>query len=120
VQRLCKVLGVSQRVYFALLIRCASKCQQREMVMLALSSGAQIASDLGIGKSTLRMWISQIRPKLIPASPQANLARKNEPLCATAPWGLRPITINAERIWPQSWPTHRQAEAAIFRSINEF
>jgi putative transposase len=29
-------------------------------------------------------------------------------------------TIKAELIWKQSWPTRRQAEAAIFRYINGF
>ncbi len=50
---------------------------------IALNSGlprAQIASDLGVGKSTLSKWISVYRPLDMPVAPQADLAKKNERL----------------------------------------
>jgi transposase len=44
-----------------------------EAVRIALSSGlprARIASDLGVGKSTLSKWISVCRPTDMPVAPQ--------------------------------------------------
>ena len=64
---------------------------KREAVRIALTCGLprdRVASDLGVGKSTLHKWISQYRPcdlaatpqaDLVPA-PQADLARENERL----------------------------------------
>jgi transposase len=52
-----------------------------EAVRIALSSGlprAQIAGDLGVGKSTLSKWISVHRPSDMPVAPQADLAKENE------------------------------------------
>jgi transposase len=54
-----------------------------EAVRIALSSGlprAQIAGDLGVGKSTLSKWISQFRPTHIPVARPADLAKENERL----------------------------------------
>jgi transposase len=54
-----------------------------EAVRIALTSGlprAQIAGDLGVGKSTLSKWISQIRPTHMLVAPQADLAKENERL----------------------------------------
>ena len=54
-----------------------------EAVRIALSSGlprARIASDLGVGKSTLSKWISVNRPSDMPVAPQADLAKENERL----------------------------------------
>lgn len=56
---------------------------RREAVRIALTSGLpreRIASDLGVGKSTLQKWISQYRPSDLVAAPQADLARENERL----------------------------------------
>ena len=56
---------------------------KREAVRIALSSGLprdRVASDLGVGKSTLHKWISQYRPSDLVATPQADLARENERL----------------------------------------
>ena len=56
---------------------------KREAVRIALSSGLpreRVASDLGVGKSTLRKWISHYRPSDLVAAPQADLARENERL----------------------------------------
>ena len=56
---------------------------RREAVRIALTSGLpreRIASDLGVGKSTLQKWISQYRPVDLVAAPQADLARENERL----------------------------------------
>lgn len=50
---------------------------------IALTSGLprdRVASDLGIGKSTLGKWVSQYRPSDLVAAPQADLARENERL----------------------------------------
>ena len=41
---------------------------------------AQIAGDLGVGKSTLSKWISLYRPSDMPVAPQADLAKENERL----------------------------------------
>jgi len=52
-------------------------------VRIALTSGLpryRVASDLGIGKSTLGKWVSQYRPPALVAGPQADLARENERL----------------------------------------
>jgi len=56
---------------------------KQEAVRIALSSGlprAQIAGDLGVGKSTLSKWISVHRPSDMPVTPQADLAKENERL----------------------------------------
>jgi transposase len=56
---------------------------KREAVRIALSSGLpreRVASDLGVGKSTLHKWISQYRPSDLVSAPQADLARENERL----------------------------------------
>ncbi len=56
---------------------------RREAVRIALTSGLpreRVASDLGVGKSTLQKWISQYRPSDLVAAPQADLARENERL----------------------------------------
>ena len=56
---------------------------KREAVRIALTSGLprdRIASDLGIGKSTLGKWLSQHRPADLLSAPQADLARDNERL----------------------------------------
>jgi transposase len=77
---------------------------RQEAVRIALTSGlprARVASDLGVGKSALGMWVSEYRPTDLVSAPQADLAREKE----------RSVT---ELIWRQSWPTRRQAEAAIF------
>ena len=56
---------------------------KREAVRIALTSGLpreRVASDLGIGKSTLGKWLAQYRPADLVAAPQADLARENERL----------------------------------------
>lgn len=56
---------------------------RREAVRIALTSGLsreRIASDLGVGKSTLGKWLSQYRPSELVAAPEADLARENERL----------------------------------------
>ena len=56
---------------------------KQEAVRIALTSGlgrGRVASDLGIGKSTLNKWVSQYRPSDLVAAPQADLARENERL----------------------------------------
>ena len=56
---------------------------KREAVRIALSSGLsrrRVASDLGVGKSTLGKWVSDYRPTDLIAAPQADLARENERL----------------------------------------
>jgi transposase len=56
---------------------------KQEAVRIALSSGlprAQIAGDLGVGKSTLSKWISQYRPSDLSSAPSADLAKENERL----------------------------------------
>ena len=56
---------------------------KQEAVRIALTSGLprdRVASDLGIGKSTLHKWISQYRPTDLILAPQADLARENERL----------------------------------------
>jgi transposase len=56
---------------------------KQEAVRIALTSGlprGRVASDLGIGKSTLGKWLSQYRPTDLVSAPQADLARENERL----------------------------------------
>jgi transposase len=56
---------------------------KQEAVRIALASGLprdRVASDLGIGKSTLGKWLAQYRPSDLVAAPQADLARENERL----------------------------------------
>ena len=56
---------------------------KREAVRIAVSSGLsrrRVAADLGVGLSTLGKWVSQYRPSDPVATPQADLARKNERL----------------------------------------
>ena len=50
---------------------------------IALTSGLPrewVASDLGVGKSTLGKWVSDYRPSDLVSAPQADLARENERL----------------------------------------
>jgi hypothetical protein len=47
---------------------------KHKAVRIALSSGlprARVASDLGVGKSTLGKWVSEYRPTDLVAAPQA-------------------------------------------------
>ena len=56
---------------------------KQEAVRIALTSGlprGRVASDLGVGKSTLNKWVSHYRPSDLVAAPQADLARENERL----------------------------------------
>ena len=56
---------------------------KQEAVRIALTSGLpreRVASDLGIGKSTLGKWIAHYRPADLTIKPQADLARENERL----------------------------------------
>ena len=56
---------------------------KQEAVRIALTSGLpreRIASDLGVGKSTLGKWVSDYRPSDLVSAPQADLARENERL----------------------------------------
>ena len=51
---------------------------KQEAVRIALTSGLprrRVASDLGVGFSTLSKWVSQYRPIDLTAQPQADLAR---------------------------------------------
>ena len=56
---------------------------KQEAVRIALTSGLprdRVASDLGIGKSTLGKWIARYRPTQLATAPQGDLARENERL----------------------------------------
>ena len=56
---------------------------KQEAVRIALTSGLprrRVASDLGVGFSTLSKWVSQYRPSDLTAQPQGDLARENERL----------------------------------------
>ena len=56
---------------------------KQEAVRIALTSGLpreRVASDLGVGKSTLNKWVSHYRPSELVSAPQADLARENERL----------------------------------------
>lgn len=50
-------------------------------VRIALTIGlpcAQVAADLGVGKSTLGKWLADYRPADLVSAPQADLALENE------------------------------------------
>ena len=50
---------------------------KQEAVRIALTSGLprdRVASDLGIGKSTLGKWVSQYRPSDLVSAPQADFS----------------------------------------------
>lgn len=50
---------------------------------ITLTSGLRrerVASDLGVGKSTLNKWVSQYRPSDLVSAPLADLALENERL----------------------------------------
>ena len=56
---------------------------KQEAVRIALTSGLpreRVASDLGVGKSTLNKWVSHYRPSDLVSAPQTDLARENERL----------------------------------------
>jgi transposase len=56
---------------------------KQEAVRIALTSGlprARVASDLGVGKSTLGKWVTEYRPTDLVAALQADLAHENERL----------------------------------------
>ncbi len=56
---------------------------KREAVRIALTSGLtrkQVASDLGVGFSTLAKWIQKSQPDDLPPPVDINLAKENERL----------------------------------------
>ena len=56
---------------------------RREAVRIAQTSGLtrkQIASDLGIGFSTLSNWVQSMRQEELSSAPQEDLAKENERL----------------------------------------
>ena len=89
---------------------------KREAVRIALTSGLpreRVASDLGVGKSTLNKWVSHYRPSDLVAAPQADLARENERL-RLENRVLREVSMGTEvspdvgaqnsRCWRHRWP----------------
>ena len=56
---------------------------KQEAVRIALTSGlprARVASDFGVGKSTLGKWLADYRPADLVSAPQADFALENERL----------------------------------------
>lgn len=56
---------------------------KQEAVRIALTSGLsrrQVASDLGVGLSTLSKWVSVYRPSDLVSAPSADLVKENERL----------------------------------------
>jgi transposase len=56
---------------------------RQEVVRVALTSGLnrkQVASDFGIGFSTLSRWIKEERSQITPSVPQIDLIQENERL----------------------------------------
>ena len=56
---------------------------KRDAVRIATTSGLtrrQVASDLGIGFSTLNKWVKAVFDEVGPADPDQNLLRENERL----------------------------------------
>lgn len=56
---------------------------KREAVRITLTSGQprrQVASDLGVGFSTLAKWIQKSRPADLPPAADIDLAKENERL----------------------------------------
>jgi transposase len=56
---------------------------KREAIRMALTSGLtrkQVASDLGVGFSTLAKWIQRSRPDDLPPASDIDLAKENERL----------------------------------------
>ena len=56
---------------------------RREAVRIALTSGLtrkQVASDLGVGFSTLAKWIQKSKPEDLPVTADLDLAKENERL----------------------------------------
>jgi len=54
---------------------------RQEVVRVALTSGLsrkQVASDFGIGFSTLSRWIKEQRSNITPSEPQIDLIQENE------------------------------------------
>lgn len=56
---------------------------RREAVRIALTSGLtrrQVATDLGVGLSTLSKWIQRSRPEDTPPAGEIDLSKENERL----------------------------------------
>lgn len=56
---------------------------RQEAVRIALTSGLtrkQVATDLGVGFSTLAKWIQKSKPEDLPATADLDLAQENERL----------------------------------------
>ena len=56
---------------------------KRDAVRIALTSGLtrrQVASDLGVGLSTLNKWVKMVSDEAGPPDPDQNLLRENERL----------------------------------------
>ena len=54
---------------------------RREVVRVAVTSGLsrkQVASDFGIGFSTLSRWIKEERSNITPSEPRIDLIQENE------------------------------------------
>ncbi|WP_339078251.1 IS3 family transposase (plasmid) [Acetobacter sp. AC2005] len=89
---------------------------KREAVRIALSSGlsrTRVATDLGIGKSTLAKWIVDYRPDEPGSGQQADLARENERL------RLENRILREEREIPKkSYPVLREPKAMRFAFIH--
>jgi transposase len=71
---------------------------KREAVRIALTIGpprARVASDLGVGNSTLGKWVADYRPTDLVSAPQTDLALENERLRVTA---LRAMLAAENRI----------------------
>ena len=56
---------------------------KRDAVRIAQTSGLtkrQVASDLGVGLSTLNKWVKMVSDEVGPSDPDQNLLRENERL----------------------------------------
>jgi transposase len=56
---------------------------KRDAVHIATTSGLtkrQVASDLGVGLSTLNKWVKMVSDESVPPDPDQNLLRENERL----------------------------------------
>ena len=113
----------------------------RDAVRIALTSGLtrrQVASDLGIGFSTLNKWVKAVADEAGPPDPEQTLLRENERLrrenrilkdlsrarkqsgrlFSDPPHYFK--SLKAELVWRRSWQTRRDVEIALFEYINGF
>lgn len=91
---------------------------RREAVRIALTSGLtrrQVATDLGVGLSTLSKWIQCSRPADMPPTGEIDLAKENERLRKE-----NRLLLEEREVLNCSWTSNRSSESIARRNATVF